>query len=169
MTTTSSIPAAISYLYQQALSAYPAATTHVFDGPTPYSTQIALPDRVWIGHNPLTQPGIAEPVMTGDQQFATLGARSRDETYQIVCAVEHWTGDTTMATARAAAFGLLRTFELLMRGVPATGAPGDATLGGAVLYAQVSGGIETYQDQDDAGATCMVVFHVATTARLTTG
>lgn len=167
MTTTSAIPAAIDYLVKACRAAF-GETARVFDGPHINDAELARQDLVWIGHNPLTDVGIPEPVVTGDQSFATLGARSRDETFAIVCAIEHWSGSTDMQPTRAAAFALLARIEQLLRGTPASGGIGDATLGGAVLYAQIGGGMETYHMQSDRGSSCAVVFHISCMARLTT-
>lgn len=158
---TSTMAAAIDYLVTACTSAF-GSTAHVFDGPPSADTQLTLDDRVWIGYSPIS-PDL--PAAAGDQQFATLGARSRDETYAIVCAVEHFGGDTTMRPLRDGAFALLATVETLLRGTG--GNPGDCTLGGAVLFAQISGGLEMHQAQTPAGASVLVQFHVQCRARLT--
>ncbi|MDH6134657.1 hypothetical protein P3T37_004061 [Kitasatospora sp. MAA4] len=158
---TSSIGAAVDYLLTACTTAL-GTTAHVFDGPPVGDTQLSLDDRIWIGFSPVS-PDL--PAATGDQQFAALGARSRDETFAVVCAVEHFGGTTAMRQLRDGAFALLATVETLLRGTG--GNPGDCTLGGAVLFAQLSGGIEVHQAQTPAGASVLIQFHVQCRARLT--
>ncbi|MDH6111919.1 hypothetical protein P3T36_006898 [Kitasatospora sp. MAP12-15] len=158
---TSSIGAAVDYLVTACTTAL-GTTAHVFDGPPVGDTQLQLDDRIWIGYSPVS-PDL--PAATGDQQFAALGARSREETVAIVCAVEHFSGTTAMRLLRDGAFALLATVETLLRGTG--GNPGDCTLGGAVLFAQLSGGIEVHQAQTPAGASVLIQFHVQCRARLT--
>lgn len=158
---TSSIAAAIDYLVTACTTAV-GASAHVFDGPPPGDTELVLDDRIWIGYSPL---GPDLPAAAGDQQFATLGARTRDETYSLVCAVEHFGGDTAMRPLRDGALALLATVETQLRGTG--GNPGDCTLGGNVLFAQIAGGIEVHQAQTPAGASVLVQFHVSCRARLT--
>lgn len=159
--TTSSIPAAIDYLVTAITTAL-GTTAHVFDGPPFSDTTLALDDRVWIGYSPLN-PDL--PAATGDQDFGPLGARSRNEEYAIVCALEHWSGSTAVQPLRAGAFALLRQIEILLRGTG--GNPGDCTLAGAVLFAGISGGIEVHQGQTANGASVLIQFHITCRARLT--
>ena len=159
--TTSSIGAAIDYLVTACTAAF-GATALVFDGVPSSGTELTLADRIWIGFSP---PNPELPVAVGDQEFATLGAYTRNETSAIVCAVEHGSGSTAMQPARDQAFALLRTVETLLRGVG--GNPGDTTLGGAVLFSGIGSGIEVYQTQDTNGANVLIQFHVQCTARLT--
>ncbi|WP_051943879.1 hypothetical protein [Streptacidiphilus rugosus] len=159
--TTSAISAAVDYLVTAATTAY-GTSAHVFDGPPATDTALDLDDRIWIGFDPVNE-GV--PAVTGDQEFAALGARSRNETFEIVCAVEHWSGDSTFRGLRDGAFALLAQVEMLLRGTG--GQPGDCTLGGAVLYAQVSGGIELHQSSTANGAAVLVLFHISCRARLT--
>jgi hypothetical protein len=158
--TTSSIGAAIDYLVTTVTTAMPGA--QVFDGPPASGTELTLADRVWIGFSP-ANPEL--PAATGEQDFATLGAHSRNETSAIVCAVEHEDGATVMQPVRAQAFALLRTIETLLRGYG--GDPGDTTLDGAVLSSGIGTGIEVFQAQTSNGASVMVQFHIQCTARLT--
>jgi hypothetical protein len=151
--TTSSIGAAIDYLVTAVTTAMPTAT--VFDGPPVTDTQLTFDDRVWIGYSPL-DPQL--PAAAGGQDPRGLGARRRDEDFAIVCAVEHWSGDTTMQPLRDGAFTLLAAVETLLRGTG--GAPGDTTLGGTVLWSGIGGGLEVYQAQTANGASVMIQFHI---------
>lgn len=159
--TTSSIPAAVDYLVTTCTKTF-GSTVQVMDGPPVSGTELTANDRLWIGYSPLS-PDL--PAVTGDQQFANLGARSRNETYAIVCAIEQWSGDPTMQALRDGAFSLLATVETLLRGT--NGDPGDTTLGRAVLFSQIAGGIQVDTQMDTSGAGVLIQFHVKCTARLT--
>ncbi|MEY9837100.1 hypothetical protein [Streptacidiphilus sp. EB103A] len=159
--TTSSMAAAIDYLVTACSNAF-GTTAHVFDGPPIGDTALVLDDRIWIGYSPISA-GLA--AANGTQDFAALGARSRNETYSVLCAVEHWSGATDMRPLRDGAFVLLRQVETLLRGTGGT--PGDCTLGGAVLFAQLAGGLELHQAQTPDGASVLIQFYVQCRARLT--
>lgn len=163
-TLTSQIPAVITYLLAQAAAAYPA-TTHIFDGAEHNVVELEYQSRVWIGCDPLN---LETPIVTGAQDAAALGARSRNETFELACSVEYWSGDQDFAAQRTGAFGLLAVFETLLRGTPATGGPGNAGLNLASGWGQIAS-IDVYQIQDNNGSSCTIVFHVAVKARLTTG
>ena len=165
MTSTSQLAAAINYLVAKATAAFPDPIV-VIDGPMILDTALTPTSRVWIGADPTSEGDAA----TAEQEFATINqARSRNETGEIVCCIEYWTGnaDSPAATVRAGAFGLLATFELLLRGSPTTG-PGDTTMGGAVKWSQVAGGLAFSYDPDDNGMIGRIVFHVQYMQRLTT-
>ena len=140
----------------------------VFDGPAVSPDQVAsFAQRLWIGHDPFSGPSQAG--MEADQVFAHLDhARTREETGHITCAVEDYSGDPDMRVHRAAVKSLLGTVELLLRGDPATGGPGDASLGGLVMWAEVGGPFAWYPAQLDNGASMACVFRIAYEARLTT-
>lgn len=160
---TSSIPAALSYLVAAAKAAFPAAL--VFDGPMLVVDQEAGADRVTIGWD--GDPDTSSAAVEGDQDFNALNRGvTRDEDFRIVCSVTHWDGNSDTAAARTAAFALLAAFERLMRGYPPNGT-GDVTLGGAVLWAGVKGGITVDYAADANGTACHIVFHVTCRARLT--
>lgn len=166
MTSTSQLGAAIGYLVTAATAAFPAPA-QVTEGPFLSDTALTPPARVWIGFDPTSSSDAAGEA---EQEFATIAqARSRNETGEIVCCIEYWTGnaDNPAAQARVGAFGLLATFELLLRGSPTTG-PGDTTMGGAVKWSQVAGSLAFSYDSDDAGMIGRIVFHVQYMQRLTT-
>lgn len=169
-TTTSTIGAAIDYLASTAAALYAAygaandVTIQVIDGPPTAASQETIQSMVWIGFDP-DNPEL--PVVVGDQQFATLGARTRDESYAIACCVQYWSGDAANVKAvRDGAFALLAQFETMLRGSPLTG-PGDCTLGGAVLFAQIAGGIDYSQLSGSNGLIGQINFHVTCRSRLT--
>lgn len=159
--TTSSIPAAIDYLVQAATTAF-GSSVQVTDGPLVSGTEPTAQDQLWIGYSPLNEE---LPAVVGDQDFAALGARSRNENYAILCCLIQWSGDPATKALRDSAFALLATVETLLRGTG--GNPGDCTLGGAVLYSQISGGIEVMPTEDTTGAGLAIQFHVQCRARLT--
>jgi hypothetical protein len=165
VTTTSALGNAIGYLVTAATTAFPEPM-QVTEGPMLSDTALTPTSRIWIGYDP-TSEGAAG---SAEQEFATIAqARSRNETGEIVCCVEYWTGnaDNPAATVRAGAFSLLATFEQLLRGSPTTG-PGDTTMNRAVLWSQIAGGLEFSYDSDDAGMIGRIVFHVQYMQRLTT-
>ena len=166
MTTTSALGNAIGYLVIAATTAFPEPM-QVIEGPMLSDTALTPPARIWIGYDPTSD---ATPAGEASQEFATIvQARSRNETGEIVCCVEYWTGnaDNAAATVRAGVFSLLATFELLLRGSPTTG-PGDTTMNRAVLWSQIAGALEFSYDSDDAGMIGRIVFHVQYEQRLTT-
>lgn len=171
--TTSTIPAAIAYLVATAKAAWANdQSVYVFDGPTPAGFDQEFANKVWIAADPTQEDAPGFEVVVGDQSAATLTqGRTRDESYAIVCAIEHWDGGTDLAEARTVAFGYLATFEGFLRGIPSLGGPGDVGLAGALGpsgWAQLSGGIAVHQDQQTKGCVCLITFHVSCRARLTT-
>lgn len=169
--TTSTINAAIGYLVSTAKAAWANdQSVYVFDGPAPVGTALESPNRVWIGADPTKDEEAGYDAVTGDQDVATLSqGRTKDETFSITCAIEHWDGGTDLAEARAAAFGYLATFEKFLRGIPALGGPGDVTLGGALGssgWAKLAGGVQLHQEQQSPGCDVVIVFHVTCKARL---
>lgn len=160
---TSTIPAAITYLVNAATAAFPGAL--VLDGPPRVSDQQSEQKVISIGWN--GEEDLATPAVEGDQQFRNMDrGLTRDENYAIVCSIMCWDGSDAVTTSRAAAFGLLATFEKLLRGLPPNGT-GDVTLGGAVLWAGISGGISLDYVTGPNGAASRIVFHVTCRARLT--
>lgn len=160
---TSSIPAALTALVTAATAAFPTAL--VFDGPMLVVDEEAWPDRVTIGWDGDTEANTT--AVEGDQDFNALNRGvTRDENYKIVCSVTHIDGNNDTTEARNAAFALLASFEKLLRGVPPNGS-GDVTLGGAVLWAHVAGGIAVDYVATENGTACHITFHVTCRARLT--
>jgi hypothetical protein len=161
---TSAILGAWNYLVTAAVAAY-GPTVSVFDGPFPVVDASAAQDRVTIGWD--GDENTFDAAVTGSQAFRNLDRGiTKDETFEIVCSVTHWDGNNSIASARTAAFGLLATFERLMRGLPPNGS-GDVTLGGAVQFAGIGGGMSVIPGLSEDGAFVTIIFHVACTARLT--
>lgn len=164
---TSAIPAAWNYLVSAATTAFAGSNPPVLicDGPMAVVDLEEFQDRVTIGWD-----GAEETFVTavdGSQAFAALNRGiTKDETFEIVCSVTHWDGNNSIPSARTAAFALMSKVELLMRGYPPNGS-GDITLGGAVLFAGIGGGIQVIPELSDQNAAVTIVFRVACRARLT--
>lgn len=167
----------IGYLLAQAaanpaLGGAPVPVT-VIDGQAPTQdvlvvNQTGLTQRLWVGSAGFTE-GLS-PAAVSHQAFAFLDqARTRDLDFDVQCAAEAVSGDSVMAEARAGAFAVLAAVELMLRGTPGTTppSPGDASMGGLVWWSEVSGPIETGQEQAQSGAIALVKFHVTGFARLT--
>lgn len=167
--TTSAIPAAIDWLVakcQASITPTDGVSQKVFisDGPLITLDPMVYPQRLMIGGDP-TKPD--EVAAEGEQEFAAINqARTRNEEFHIVCAAEDWSGDTTMKTRRDNVFALVAQVETFIRGV--NGNPGDATMGGTVLFAGISGPMHLHQAQDASGASATVIFRISAKARLTT-
>lgn len=160
---TSSIPAAIDYLVSAATAAFPGIL--VLDGGPKSTDQQSFQDIVAIGWDGDEQ--MASPAAEGDQDFANLDrALTRNEDYRIVCSILHWDGTDNYKAARTTVFGMLATFEKLLRGYPPNGT-GDTSLGGAVLWSHVSGGIALNYASGPNGIAAYITFHVTCRARLT--
>lgn len=164
---TSAINAAWSYLVSAATTAFAAANPPVLicDGPMPTADLGDFEDRVTIGWDGMDT---AFPTaVDASQAFRNLDRGiTKDEDFEIVCSVTHWDGLNSISEARNAAFALLATFERLMRGYPPNGS-GDVTLGGAVLFAGIGGGMQVIPDLSEQSASITIVFRVACRARLT--
>lgn len=161
---TSTIPAAIDYLVTTATAAFPDAL--VLDGGPKSTDQQAFQDIVAIGWDGDEQMGAA--AAEGDQDFAALDrALTRDETYRISCSILHWDGGDSYKQARDGAFAMLAGFEKLLRGYPPNGT-GDTSLGGAVLWSHISGGVAlNYTPATANGVAAYITFHITCRARLT--
>jgi hypothetical protein len=154
---TSTIPAAIDALLAACRAAPSLAAVAVHDGPevAPYSTKADL----FIGWAPNTDS------VDGEQSFAHIGARVRDERFEIECYATAWTGNSSTAagaqkTVRDSAFAILGAVEVLLRG-----GVGDPSITGSVMYAQITR-LAVAQDQTKRGARCAVTFTIAARARI---
>lgn len=129
----------------------------VFDGP-PF-TKPSEQQLLFIGDTPDDLSSVS-----GTQDFAHIGARQRDEDFSIYCTAVSRSGGTDMKVERDRAFRMKGAVEKLLR----PGFPGaDITLGGAVMWAHVSGEITLSQITDPNGAMARLGFHVVCRARLT--
>lgn len=170
MTTTSQLPDVIDYLVATAqssplLGASPLAPVRVIDGPPPTGDQLAEQRLLYIGHNPKSPQ---EASSDGAQAWPVLDyARTKDEDAPVLCAADAWTGSQVMKGARDACAAIVAGVELLLRGSPDQGGPGDASMGGIALWSGVDA-MAWYERQTTDGAGCLCVFTVVYKARLTT-
>ena len=165
--TTSQIPAVTDYLVAQATAALPDVI--VFDGPNLTTDTLAEPLHLWIGYDAKSSSA-DEAGAEATQAFATAfdQGRNRDEDGEIVCTADAWGGGKTLKTYRDQAAGIVAGVELLLRGLPQTGGPGDASMGGLCLWSGVAGPFAWYPRQTQNGAGMGVTFRVTYRARLTT-
>ncbi|WP_137235168.1 hypothetical protein [Streptomyces sp. BPSDS2] len=154
---TSAVPAAITALLALLTPAPALADVRVIDGPPP-STNFAEADRLYVGWS----PG-AEQAAEIQQEFASAGARTRDEEAAISCYIETREGGGDMAWCRARVFELLAVVEDLLRAT--TAVPDAPTLGGAVLWSELTAG-SLIQEQTSDGAYAGLGFTVRTRARI---
>jgi len=161
-TTTTAVPAVTDYLVTAAAAALPGV--RVFDGPQPVKAVQAIEQALWIGCDPANLADVAAGA-TQDWPVSDFG-RTKDEDGYIVCAAQSWSGSTVIKTQRDRADAIIAAVELLLRGTPQQGGPGDASMGGLVLWSGVNGPYEWYPHQADGGARVLVVFRVAYRARL---
>ena len=168
MSTTDLIPDVLDYLVTTCQAATGTggslAGVTVFDGEQPSGAATGLEQVLWIGHNPMS-PG--EQIGDADQSFPHVGdmGRARDETGSVICAAKHWTGDTTMQVHRDGCKAIVGAVELMLRGLPSAGGPGDITLGGTVFWADFTGAT-WWQQLADGGAEAYCAFRVSYFARL---
>jgi len=169
-TLTSQVPAVTDWLVAaaQASTALGADSpqVYVFDGPQPPVATQSLERVLWIGASPL-EADSATATATQAWPFIDHG-RTRDEDGDITCAAQHWSGDTTAKTHRDGAAAIVGGVELLLRGIPADGGPGDLTMGGLVFWSSVDGPFDWTPRTIAGGYACLVTFKVSFRARLTT-
>lgn len=173
MTTTSLTPQVIDYLVAQAkastsLGAAPVKRVIVLDGPEVTGDTLADPLHLWIGGLP---QAAATGVVTAsaDQDFALSDqARTRDETGDVMCAADAWSGTTVLKTQRDACHAIVSAVELLLRGHPSSGGPGDYTMGDLVFWSGVAGPYEWTPRQTADGAGMLCTFKVTYRGRVFT-
>lgn len=165
-TTTSAVPGVIDYLVARAPSALPGTT--VFDGPQPATAWQAIEQILWIGADAMNAADVGAEA---SQSWPVLGdfGRTKDEDGAIWCTARHWSGDTTIKVHRDAVASVIAAVELLLRGLPPEGGPGDISLGGLVLWAGLNGDMQWYPRQLSNGAQVACVFRIVYKARLVTG
>ena len=169
MTTTSQVPAVIDWLVNAAqTSALLGAANpqvYVFDGPQPPVATQGLNQVLWIGADaPNPDAMFADAV----QSWPVLDfARTKDEDGTITCSAQHWSGDPSMKVHRDGAAAIVAGVELMLRGNPDQGGPGDASMGKLALWSGVDAG-QWYPRQIAGGVAVLVTFTVIYKARLVT-
>lgn len=99
--------------------------------------------------------------VTGQQSWAGLGARARDEEGTVTCLVVAWDGNGDLGTARTTARGVTDAVEQLHRA--------DPNLGGTVpglLWTGYGTRTELRQWLSDQGAVVTCTFEIAFKARI---
>lgn len=148
---TSTIPTAIDALLD-ALRALNLTGVKVVDGYPRFP--IERTDFIAVG-------GAPEPTAAGEQQPAGLGNQRRREGYTLAVYCSSSRGGENQKAVRDRAFELMAAVENVLRT--------DATLSGAVQFAQVGGDIALSQTDDDTaenGVFAEVAFRVSVEARI---
>lgn len=153
---TSAVPGAIGALLAILRAAPALAEVRIVDGPP--SVNLTERHRIYVGWS----PG-AEQAVDISQDFASAGARTRDEDFGIACYAETRTGDKDMALRRVKAFELLAAVEDALRATD--DAPTAPTLSGTVQWAHLTAG-SLVQEQSDGGALAGLAFTVTCRARI---
>ena len=153
---TSAAPAAVDALLAILRAARALAEVRVIDGPP--GVNFTELDRIYVGF----APG-AEQSVDITQDFASAGARTRDEDAAIACYAETRRGDDDMQLRRTRVFELLAVVEDALRGTDA--APEAPTLNGTVLWSGLTAG-SLVQEQGSDGALAGLSFTVAYRARI---
>lgn len=78
-------------------------------------------DRLFVGYD--GDPEGEFQAVEGDSNWAGLGAKKRDEEFDVICAVVTRSGHQTATAARAAAIALFQTASTALRANPGLGLP----------------------------------------------
>ncbi|MEU4348306.1 hypothetical protein [Streptomyces sp. NPDC023838] len=152
---TSRVPAAVDALLATLRAAPGLAGVRIVDGPT--AVNVTDRDLIFVGWQPT-----AEAAVSLNQSFASAGARTRDEAFDISCYAESRAGDKDMALRRARVFAMVGEVEAALRATDA--APTAPTLNGAVLWSELTvGSLAQFQAE---GAMAGLAFTVACRARI---
>lgn len=152
---TSRVPAAVDALLE-ILRASPALDgVRVVDGPP----AVNFTDKhvIYVGW----QPG-GDTSVNLTQDFASAGARTRDEAFAISCYAETRAGDKDVAARRTRVFELVGAVEVAMRSTDEL--PEAATLNGTVQWAGMTAG-DLVQLQSE-GTLAGLAFTVTCRARI---
>jgi hypothetical protein len=154
---TSRVPAALDALLAICRAAPALAEVRVVDGPPP-STNFTEREFLYLGW----APG-AEQAVELQQEFASAGARRRDEQFRIACYAESRGGDKEMAFRRGRVFEIVAAVEAALRATDAM--PEAPTLNGAVLWSELTTGA-LLQEPNADGLLAGLAFTVACRARI---
>lgn len=173
MTTTSLTPQVIDYLVSACeasaqLGAAQPVPVIVHDGPEITGDDLAESLHLWIGGLPQSA-ATAVVTASADQDFAFSDqARTRDENGEVMCAADAWSGSTILKRQRDACHAIVSAVELLLRGYPGSGGPGDYTMGDLVLWSGVAGPYEWTPRQVQGGSGMLCTFKITYRGRLVT-
>ncbi|MFF5445491.1 hypothetical protein [Streptomyces sp. NPDC012888] len=151
---TSAVPAAVDALLGILRSAVGLTGVRITDGPP---TNNLAGDSLFIGY----QPG-GDNAVSMTQAFASAGARTRDEDFDIGCYLESRAGGIDMGARRRRAYELLAEVENALRATDAE--PEAPTLRNTVLWAHLTAG-DLMQAQSD-GSVAGIAFTVRCRARI---
>lgn len=112
---TSRAPAAVDQLYALLTAALGTANP-VWDGP-PVTGDFR--DCVYLGYD--GDPSGERRSVTGQQEWAGIGAKKRSETLDIICAAAAISGDGTAKPARDKVYALMGQVETTLRADPSMG------------------------------------------------
>lgn len=167
-TLTSQTPDVLDYLVAQCQASQALQGVTVVDGPNVSGSLSGVEQVLWVGHDPRS---VGEPDGEAEQAFALSmdQGRTRDETGTVTLTAKHWSGETeSFKVHRDGCKAIVAVVELMLRGLPSNGGPGDYTMGGLVLWSHVTGPFQWYQDLIDGGGEALCVFRVGHRGRLTT-
>lgn len=153
---TSAVPAAIDALLAILRDAPALADVRIIDGPP--SVNFTEKQRIYVGWSPS-----ADQAADVQQDFASAGARRRDETFTISGYVETRTGDKDMPLRRVQAFEILAAIEVALRATDAE--PEAPTLRGTVQWAHLTAA-GLVQEQNSDGVLVGLSFTVSCHARI---
>lgn len=150
---TSVVPALIDALVTNARTNLPNLS--VRDG---YGVTDDPGDYLMVG---VSDPTADAPATSADsqQQWASLGAMSRDEEGDVWCVAFSWTGNNDQKAARDAAYATVAAVENMVRADPTQGVSG-------VLWTSFGTNQNLTQDQDEHGASAQVAFQIHFRARI---
>jgi hypothetical protein len=152
---TSRVPAAVDALLAILRAAPGLSAVAVLDGdPSVNFTDKRL---IIIGAG-----GGDSPAVELSQDFASAGARNRDESFTIRCRAESSAGDQEISLQRTRVFELVGEVEIALRATDAN--PTAPTLGGVVQWAHVTAG-DLVQNKT-SGGLAVLAFDVTCRARI---
>jgi len=151
---TSAVPDAVDALMDIVTAAVEAAaeTVRIVDGPP---LELTASDWLAVGYQP-----DGDTSVTQQQDFASAGARRRDEDFTISCYIETRSGSPDMRARRRRAYALAALVENALRATD--DAPDAPTLRGSVLWAHLTtGDLRQFQGPDTctAGLTISIACH----------
>lgn len=153
----SRVPATVLALYN-VVKAAPALTSasppvNVWDGPVVTGDPT---DSVFIGYDGDPEGEFASVV--GDEEWAGLGAKARDEQFEVVCSIVTLAGDGDIAAARARIYALFAGVTGVLRV--------DPSLGQAPPFVAAVKSPQLFIDPTPQGLQPRLVFHVAVKTRI---
>jgi hypothetical protein len=153
---TSRVPATLEALVAlfAAAPTLGGAGVEIIDGPM--VTGDPLREAVYVGYD--GDPDGDFESVTFAQEWAGLGARAKDETFTVTCAVSVWSGSTKVVPMRVRAFEVLGEVETTLRAEPSLGLPPPT------VVAMASGSL--VQSQRGSGLECRIPFQIAVQTRI---